>query len=975
MTTLASLMDDTDDGDVAPSFESLHIFNIEHTTYNGKLKTHLFGRLQDGSPRHIQVVGHKPSFLISEDDFSRRIKNHHLVTRVERGYESINGTPLIRLYTDVPTHVTGDDETKGLREYFETTWEADVRYETRFLIDTGIQTHVRYNTADGYTNPQMGADYQFDVSDIQPVTDPNWKATPRVLTADIEVQSPDGFPEAADADYPVTAIAAHDNHTEQLTVFLLCDEQYHDVTDSDVESLVVQNRPNRITLDEETVTNTIESVNVYRDESLLLAGFNEYVANRRFDILTGWNSSATDNGDAFDYPYLINRCQTLNTYTYDTWSPLQQIWTTRRGREQNLTVGGKGVTFLDGMTTYQKTLWSEPDGGMGLANISSIELPSEATKLSLEDEVPDGIAETPIDWAWKHDLGLFSKYVIRDTQATVGVDRSADALALYQNLRRLTGATFGECDNNIDLLDHYILRFAYNEGISLPTNTVPERNWFYGGYVFEPEYGRHENTLYPDVWSEYPNAFRTCNLSPETIIGTKDDLDASQYTEADCRWSYIDTRRDEVKQASDPDPEKCYYLKPSVKVGFMNKVVDHVMGLKDEYDGTELYGPVKQVVNSVWGVYGDADSYGKGYRLFDWRVAESITLYGRTVITNTAEKFIEEVNSIKSERNCTGQNAYVVGGDTDSVMTALPFCDATSLDDQQQAVDIAQEACYRVNEWYSDLAADKFNCEPEAAAEYGRTLHDSQVAHYIELEIESYGPTLYIPEPKSANAAGKKRYAQVISWDEGEWLIDEPVVDGYLQGSLSYTGIDVVRSDKAAVTKDIMKRVLEPILRSPTETDARETVYNEIDTTVTAIQNGETPLSYIARPKGMSKPPVEYGSPSNTPLPTYRGAKYANQHFEWENMEAGSKPQLLYISNVRGDWPRTYTADTREGGRQVDAVAVTDVTKLPDDFVVDTEKMIEKTITDALQPILSPFGWSVAEAVAETTQGSLQQYM
>jgi len=87
------------------------------------------------------------------------------------------------------------------------------------------------------------------------------------------------------------------------------------------------------------------------------------------------------------------------------------------------------------------------------------------------------------------------------------------------------------------------------------------------------------------------------------------------------------------------------------------------------------------------------------------------------------------------------------------------------------------------------------------------------------------------------------------------------------------------------------------------------------------------------------------------------------------------KATVVVISTVRGDWPRTYTADTREGGRQVDAVAVTDVTKLPDDFVVDTEKMIEKTITDALQPILSPFGWSVAEAVAETTQGSLHQYM
>jgi len=974
METLASLVDDTTEK-TAPQFETLQLFNIEYTTYNGTLKTHLFGRLQDGAYRHIQITGHKPSFLIREDDFSRRIKNHHLVRRVEGAYQSINGESLLRLYTDIPTNISGDDETKGLREYFQTTWEADVFYTTRFLIDTGIKTHVRYNVADGYTNPQMGADYQFDVADITPVTDPNWSVTPRTLTADIEVESPDGFPEAEAADYPITAIAAHDNYADTFTVFILLSDDHHMMDEETVVQTVHDHAPAAINDDDIAVTNDIESVNVYRDESLLLAGFNEYVASRNFDLLTGWNSSATDNGDAFDYPYLIHRCRNLNTYTYDTWSPLQQVWTTRRGREQNLTVGGKGITFLDGMTTYQKTLWSEPDGGMGLANISRIELPFGANKLSLEAEVPNGIDDTPIDWAWKNDIGLFAAYVIRDAQATVGIDQSAGAIDLYQNLRRLTGATFGECDNNIDLLDHYILRFAYNEGISLPTNTVPERNWFYGGYVFEPEYGRHENTLYPDVWSEYPNAFRTCNLSPETIIGTKEDLDNSQYTEADCRWSYIDTRPDSVKQESDPHKEKCYYLKPSVKVGFMNKVVDHVMGLKDQYDGTELYGPVKQVVNSVWGVYGDADSYGKGYRLFDWRVAESITLYGRTVIQETASQFIDEVNTIKSERNLVGENAYVVGGDTDSVISALPFCDNTTLNDQQQAVTIAQEACHRVNEWYSELAAEQFNCDPEAAAEYGRQLHGKQVAHYIELEIESYGPTLYIPEPKSSNSAGKKRYAQLISWDEGEWLIDTPLSDGYLQGALSYTGIDVVRSDKAAVTKDIMKRVLDPILRSPTETDARETVYNEIETTVTAITDGEQPLSYIARPKGMGKPPHEYGSASTTPLPTYRGAKYANQHFEWENMESGSKPQLLYIEKVRGDWPRTYTADTREDGRTVDAIAVEQPDKLPDGFIVDTDKMIEKTITDALQPILNPFNWSVTEALSDSKQDKLHEFM
>ena len=47
-------------------------------------------------------------------------------------------------------------------------------------------------------------------------------------------------------------------------------------------------------------------------------------------------------------------------------------------------------------------------------------------------------------------------------------------------------------------------------------------------------------------------------------------------------------------------------------------------------------------LRDCWGVYGDSDSYGKGYRLFDWRVAESVTLCGREVIQYSAQN-IEDV--------------------------------------------------------------------------------------------------------------------------------------------------------------------------------------------------------------------------------------------------------------------------------------------------------------------------------------------
>jgi len=203
--------------------------------------------------------------------------------------------------------------------------------------------------------------------------------------------------------------------------------------------------------------------------------------------------------------------------------------------------------------------------------------------------------------------------------------------------------------------------------------------------------------------------------------------------------------------------------------------------------------------------------------------------------------------------------------------------------------------------------------------------------------------------------------------ETGEW-IDPP--------ELQVTGMDIVRSDKAEITTELLEDALSVILSEGTQSEIKSALYDVIEETYTAAMNREIPNRKLARPRGMSKPPEKYGSPSNTPMPTYRGAKYSNQNFEWENMTGGAKPMLLYIDKVRSpEYPHTYTAETKEGGQPVDAVALEHPERLPDGFRIDIDKMVEKVIEDPLAPILSPLNWSVEDALADTEQVGFGDFM
>jgi DNA polymerase elongation subunit (family B)/regulator of replication initiation timing len=265
-----------------------------------------------------------------------------------------------------------------------------------------------------------------------------------------------------------------------------------------------------------------------------------------------------------------------------------------------------------------------------------------------------------LDEGWLHEPVQFIKYNIRDVSAVVGIEQAQGVLELYDNIRSVAGCTYSEAaDSNIGIIDVLFLRQAKGRGIGLPTSMEPERGWYYGAKVFNPYPGKHRNVVYPDLASLYPYLMWSLNVSPETIYESLGAVKEDGYSEDDVYRAYIDYRSDSVKRDSNPEPETIYYLKPEVKTGFVRDVVDDMVDMKYEYKGAgKKYDAVKRITNSLYGVFGDSNSYGKGFRLFDWRLAETITVAGRMVLEHTAEEFTDQLH------NMGYKQAKLIGGDS-----------------------------------------------------------------------------------------------------------------------------------------------------------------------------------------------------------------------------------------------------------------------------------------------------------------------
>lgn len=344
--------------------------------------------------------------------------------------------------------------------------------------------------------------------------------------------------------------------------------------------------------------------------------------------------------------------------------------------------------------------------------------------------------------------------------------------SVFASLQEVAGTTYDNSQFNRDIVDTYVLRRAREKGIRLPTGGPPEEYKYLGAFVFPSVAGMSENVVYCDISSMYPNLVVTLNLSPETVIGTEEDLRESKYSVGETVWGYVDPRpvkhldkgeswqqyKDQgykmiydphapsVKWTCDecdgPRYEKLYVKAHDVETGFLTECVDELIELKNKYRGQDLYGAIKRVCNSIYGVTGFAND-SSSFRLYDWRIAETITLSGRKMIQETAEYIVNHAKDNGFD------DAYVVMGDTDGF--GVSYVGAST---RHEALMTAADAVADLNEHvYDDMMERLFGVGHEN--------------HNASLDVEAYSPRVFIPSknPPHGEEGVPKRYVKWITWE------------------------------------------------------------------------------------------------------------------------------------------------------------------------------------------------------------------
>ena len=419
---------------------------VEYSFQNDIPLIHLFGRDKDGTAHRVDVTDFRAYFYAPIAE-SNRVSADLIVDKQE--FLSIKKEPLMKIYLKKPTDVY------DVRDRFS-HYEADVHFNTRFLIDTGIKSGV------SFPSPQC------KYTDLKPL-DLNYPA--RVNIIDIECSDQSGFPDSSKD--PIFCITCYDSFDKHYTSF------------------IIETKPIDMTPRENGCFNpALHDVMLYPDEKSLFIDFCEYIKAIDPDILTGWNFTG------FDMPYILGRMDKLGI--------AREHLSRLRGNSTRMEIRGRQL--FDLLAGYKRMHLGEK--------------PSYRLDAIAQDELGRGKVHFngKICDLWRDNPTDFLYYNFVDVELCVAIDKKDETIEFHRYTSQYIGCPLEKTTNSMPLIDVLVLREAKDNGFVLPSKptTVDHADSFEGATVIAPMIGVKENVIVLDLKSLYPMAMLTINASPET---------------------------------------------------------------------------------------------------------------------------------------------------------------------------------------------------------------------------------------------------------------------------------------------------------------------------------------------------------------------------------------------------------------------------------------------------------------------------
>jgi DNA polymerase-2 len=430
---------------------------------------HLYGRLEDGGTFLVRDGRQRPHFYIPSGAADRAVMLGAPQPKPD-DKRTFGSAPVCRIEMQTPPDVPPLRD--RLHEAGVDTFEADVRFAMRYLIERGIKGSCEI---EGPATPGTRTTWVFDDPILRPA---DVRIEPRVLSFDIET----------------------DAKSERLLAISLYSPEIDEV-------LIVDGGDRPMPEGATRCTNEREA----------LEAFCSRVASLDPDVLTGWN--------VIDFDLTV-----LEKISARLRYPLQlgrDTGAMRLRKAEGYFGSGQasipGRLVLDGIDLLRGAF----------VRMDDYSLDAVARKVlgegkAVSGDVRDRIGE--ITHNYKHDLPAFAQYARTDARLAFDIPRKLNLIQLAFARSQLTGMTPDRVAASIASFDFLYLTELERLRIVAPTVRSSESRVNaaqQGGHVLEPRTGLHTNVWVFDFKSLYPSIIRTFNIDPLSYVAVPrpdDDL-------------------------------------------------------------------------------------------------------------------------------------------------------------------------------------------------------------------------------------------------------------------------------------------------------------------------------------------------------------------------------------------------------------------------------------------------------------------